>query len=45
MHSFIEGDDIPATTPLDTALDSGDPCSSRDVADGQTSGPVHDTGV
>ena len=42
---YVEGDDIPATTPLDTALDSGNPCSSRDVGDGQTiSEPASDEG-
>ena len=44
MFSSVEGDDISAMTPLDTALDSGNPCSSRDVADGRTR-PVHDAGV
>ena len=44
MFSSVEGDDISAMTPLDTALDSGNPCSSRDVADGHTR-PVHDAGV
>lgn len=42
---FVEGDDISATTPLDTALDSGNPCGSRDVDDRQTSGePANDEG-
>ena len=42
---FVEGDDIPATAPLDTALDSGNPSGSRDVGDGHTSSePASDEG-
>ena len=37
---FTEGGNIQATTPLDTALDSGAPCSSKDVDN-----PVNDAGV
>ena len=42
---FVEGDDIPATAPLETALDSGNPSGSRDVDDGHTSSkPASDEG-
>ena len=34
---FVDGADIPATAPLDTALDSGNPCGSRDVGNGHAS--------
>ena len=41
LLSFAEGDDILATEPLDTALDSGDPCSSTDRRNNQ---PESDAG-
>ena len=42
--TFLEGDDIPATSPLDTALDSGNPGSSGDGHTSTSSKPANDEG-